>query len=133
MARWTEPTAEEEAGWKEWVATRPDVVRKIGERLEPWQLYRLKTTGQRVTLYSISEDGTVTVDITGEYNAILFDRQVFGINPDDLEPCDLPDKGEVTGTMMTGEQVDDNIDLLRATIRPDLFVLDKDGIARRKS
>lgn len=133
MTRWTEPTAEDEASWNEFVRTRPDVVRRIAERLKPWELYRLKTTGQRVTLYSISEDGTVTVDITGEYNATLFDCQVFGINPDDLEPCDLPASGEVTGTMMTPEQVDDNIDALRVAIRPDLFVLDKDGIAQRKS
>ena len=133
MARWTEPDDEEVAAWKEWVATRPDVVRKIAERLEPWSLYRLKDTGQRVTLYSISEDGTVTVDITGQYNAMLFDRQVFGINPNDLEPCALPAKHEVTGTMMTADDVDDNIDMLRATIRPDLFYLDAEGVARRKS
>jgi hypothetical protein len=62
MARWMEPTAEQEASWNEWVAERPDVVRKIAERLNPWELYRLKTTGQRITLYSVSEDGTVTVD-----------------------------------------------------------------------
>jgi hypothetical protein len=133
MARWTEPEAEEVTAWKEWVASRPAAVRKIAERLEPWTLYRLKDTGQRVTLYSISEDGTVTVDITGEYNAMLFDRQVFGINPNDLIPCDLPAKHEVTGTMMTPDEVDDNIDVLRATIRPDLFYLDEEGVARRKS
>ena len=133
MARWTEPTVEDEESWREFVVDLPASIRGIGERLYPWELYRLKTTDQRVTLYSISENGTVTVEITGEFNDILFDRQVFGINPDDLEPCDLPEASEQLGTRMTHDEVEDNIDLIRATTRPDLFVLDENGKAVRKS
>jgi hypothetical protein len=108
MARFTEPTAEQEAGWKEWVASRPEPVRKVAERFEPWSLYRMKSTGQRVTLYSFGEanDGsavTLTVNVTGQFNAVAFDRQVFGIDPDDLEPCDLPAPTEPTGTALTDE------------------------------
>ncbi len=132
MARFAEPTSEQERGWAEWVASRPDTVRVIAERLEPWSLYRLKTTEQRVTLYSISEDGTVTVTVTGEFNAVAFDRQVFGIDPDDLEPCDLPDADEPTGTALTTQEVEENIDVLRATVRPDLWEIGPDGKARRK-
>jgi len=97
MARIVEPTQAQVEEWKAWVAERPEVVREIAERLEPWSLYRLKTTDQRVTLYSISEDGTVTVDVTGQFNPSLFERRVFGIDPDDLEPCELPTPGEPLG------------------------------------
>lgn len=91
----------------------------------------LKPTGQRVTIYSYSEDGTVTVNVTGEYNLTMFDTQVFGINPDDLEPCELPDGP--TGTLMTPEQADENRETLRVMIRPDLFVMGPDGVVVRKN
>ena len=71
MAKHCEPTSEQIEGWKEWVAARPDNVRKAAERLDPWTLYRLKDTGQRATLYILSEaengDVTGTVNITGEF------------------------------------------------------------------
>ena len=64
-----------------------------------------------------SEDGTLTVNITGEYNFVTFDRQVFGIKPEDLEECDLPGKGEPVGTVLTGtKEIDDFIDKIRDTI-----------------
>jgi hypothetical protein len=103
MARIYEPTAEQEALWKEFVSSRPEVVRKVAERFFPWELYRLKDTDQRVTMYSFSEDGTMSVIVSGQYNFTMFDRRVFGVDPDDLEPCDLPDEGEIVGTVLTEE------------------------------
>ncbi len=50
---------------------------------------------------SYSENGTVTVAVSGEFNAVTFERQVFGVNPDDLDECDLPAKDEVTGVRTT--------------------------------
>ena len=101
MTQFTEPTPEQKSGWGQWVAERPDNVREVAERFDPWTLYRMKDTNQRVTLYSFREqpDGgvTLTVNITGQFNLIAFDRQVFGINPDDLEECDLPVEGEPLG------------------------------------
>lgn len=94
----------DEAEFQEWLEGRPAIVREIAERLRPDKLYRLKTTGQRVTMYSINEDGTVTVDVTGRFNLIAFDRQVFGINPDDLEECDLPAPNELLGTLLNEEE-----------------------------
>lgn len=123
--------AEEQEAWDAWVESRPDSVKAVARRFVPWALYRLKTTNQIVTIHSYSENGTVTVDITGDHNLILFDRQVFGINPDDLEPCDWPE-GPV-GTLMSPEQVDANQDALRVLIRPDLFTLDANGRAVRKN
>ena len=137
MARLQKVTPEQEAAWREWVAERPPTVRAVAERFDPWTLYRMKSTGQRVTFYSIGEhengEVTLTVNITGEFNAIMFDRQVFGVNPDDLEPCDPPAVGEPIGTLMTSEEVDENIDALRVMIRPDLFTMGDDGKAKRKS
>lgn len=132
MAHYIEPTPDQQRAWREWVAERPPVVRRIAERFDPWTLYRLKTTNQRVTLLSISEDHTVTVAVTGEFNLVMHDRQVFGINPDDLEPCDLPPPDAKLGTMLTEQEVADNIDAMRVMVRPDLWELDSNGKAIRK-
>jgi hypothetical protein len=96
----------DEEAYQAWVESRPEVVKEIAKRLPPNKLYRLKTTWQRVTMYSINEDGTVTVDITGDYNLIDFSRRVFGINPDDLEECDLPLSNEVLGELCNDEERD---------------------------
>jgi len=102
MARYYNPTTDEEHAWREWVADLPVDVRVIAERFDPWTLYQLKTTGQRVVLYSFSEDGTVTVNVLAEFNLIMLERQVFGINPDDLEECDLPDADEISTVLKKG-------------------------------
>jgi hypothetical protein len=133
MARWMTPTDEQERGLAEWKASRPDVVRAMMDKLDIWSLYRMKSTGHRVTIYSFYENGMVTVNVTGEYNSVAFDRRVFGVDPDDLEPCDLPGPNEPVGTVLTAAEVADNIDMLRVTIRPDLFVMGPDGKAVRKS
>lgn len=132
MARWTEPTVEQEQGYLEWVASRPDVVRVIAERFDPWTLYRMKSTGSRVTLASFNEDGTVRVDVSADFNFTLFERSVFGVDPDDLEPCELPSPHELTGAVLTASQVDANIDVLRVAVRPDLWVMGDDGKASRR-
>jgi len=91
----------DQKGWDEWVATRPECVQLLAKKLPPNRLYRLSPSGSRVTLLSYSEDNTVTVAITGQFNALIFDRQVFGISPDDLKECDLPGSDEVLGALLT--------------------------------
>ena len=130
--RFREPTAKEENGWKKWVAERPDSVRLIAERFDPWTLYRMKSTAERVTLYSIFEDGTICVNVSDRYNFVLHERRVFNIDPNDLEPCDIPPPSEPVGSVLSAEQVEENIDALRCLIRPDLFVMGSDGKAQRK-
>lgn len=93
----------DEKAWKEWLASRQPVIRELCERLPPDRLYRMKPNGQRVTLYAYNEDGTVTVQISGQYNVVIFDRHVFGVNPDDLEECELPSEAAPHGTMLTEE------------------------------
>ncbi len=133
MARWMTPTAEQEAGLAEWISERPSTVQAIAKRLDFYELFRMKSTGQRVVIHSISEDGTVTVNVTAKFNRLMFDRQVFGVNPDDLEPCDLPAKDEPLGSMMTQDEVEENIDALRVLVRPDLSKLKAAGVAVRRN
>lgn len=133
MVRIYDPSPTQERAWAKWVASRPEPVRSIAQRFDPWTLYRMKSTGQRVTMASIFENGTVSVNITGEHNLIAFDRNVFGIDPNDLTPCDLPEPSEPVGTVMSHEEVEENIDALRVAIRPDLFVMGEDGKAIRKN
>jgi len=97
--RYAEPTNEQLAAWKAWLAERPENVRCIGERLDPWTLYRMKSTNQRVTIAAIAENATVRVNVTGEFNLIGFERSVFGVDPDDLVECDLPGDDEDLGTL----------------------------------
>ena len=104
MARIKEPTREEIENWNKWVSERPESVRKIAERFEPWSLYRLKSTGHRVFLYSFEENGTLTVVVSGKYNKVDFERKVFGIDPDDLKPCELPQEGDPLGAALTAEE-----------------------------
>jgi hypothetical protein len=133
MARWIEPSMKQKKGWRKWCASRPPGVRELAKRFPPWELYRLKTTGQRVTVASYYENGTLRVNVPSEYNMVLFEASVFGIDPNDLEPCDIPSPGEPTGCMLSHEEAEENIDAIRVMVRPDLFVMGEDGKATRKS
>ena len=55
-------------------------------------------------IYSFGENGTLTVVVSGKYNKIDFERKVFGIDPDDLNPCELPQEGEPLGVALTAEE-----------------------------
>lgn len=87
-------------GYVEWLAEQPPEIRALAERLPPDRLYRLSPTGQRVTIAAYSEDGTVIVNITGQYNLCDFSRSVFGIDPANLTECDLPEPGEPLGAIL---------------------------------
>ena len=114
IREWNE---EQEKQWRKWVEERPEPVRTMARNYPPNRLYRMKSTGQRVILFSYSEDGTVTVDVTGEYNLVIFDRQVFGVDINNLEECDLPGEDEISGTFLTEEEdVDAHIDMIRPMI-----------------
>lgn len=107
----------DEKQWQEWVATRPPEVQALCIRLPPDRLYRMKSTGNRVTLYSYSENDTVTVNVLAAYNALTFERQVFGISPDDLEECELPGQDEPVGALLTDRaDIDEFVDVMRPHI-----------------
>lgn len=110
-----EPNDEARRAWEEWVAERPDAVRAVAERFDPWTVYRLKGSGHRVTIHGFQKeetgDGsdrvTLTVIVSGAFNRVIFDRRVFGIPPEDLTECDLPGADEVLGTeLVDPEDVD---------------------------
>lgn len=103
--------------WDEWVESRPPVVQDLCRRYPPDRLYRIKDSGHRCTLVSYSEDGTMKVNVTGQFNFVTFDRQVFGIKPENLEECDLPGADEHLGTALTEkEDIDAFVDLVRPAV-----------------
>lgn len=117
IIKWTEG---QEKAWDSWVSTRPPIIKDLCKRFPPYKLYHLKSSGHRVTLHSYSENGTITVNVSGEYNAVMFDRQVFGIKPEDLEECDMPRTDEAIGTVLTQEEdVKAFIDMVRPSVLAD--------------
>lgn len=104
MAEWFSPTEEQRTEWAAWVAARPPNVRTVAERFFPWKLYRLKTGSghQRVFVTAFDEENddrvTLRIAVTGQFNLVAFERQVFGIDPKDLEECELPEAGEPLGS-----------------------------------
>lgn len=85
-----DPTDAQLREWNQWLNGRPQVIQDLAARFPPWKLFRLKDSGHRVVPYSFNEDGTLTVTVLGKFNFVAFDRNVFGIDPADLDECDLP-------------------------------------------
>ena len=54
MANIFEPTEQQKTQWEDWVKNRPNVIREIAKKFYPWKLYKLKPSGHRVTIYSIT-------------------------------------------------------------------------------
>jgi hypothetical protein len=79
--------------WDYWVQTRPKIIQDLiaGYQLNPWHLYIQKSTGCRVMLHSINENGTVSIsrhEVHKLFNRDVFlNRTSFGVSPDDLELC----------------------------------------------
>jgi hypothetical protein len=121
-------------GWNEWVQSRPACIQELCGRFPPDRLYRLKDSGDRCTIYSYNEAGTMTVEITGEYNRCLFERNVFGIAPSNLVECDLPGPDEELGCMaaeagMTEKEVNE---VLIPIIREEMRAKKIGGFAPKK-
>lgn len=103
--KWANPTPETCEAWRAWLAERPEHVRAVAERFDPWTLYRLTTTGQRCSIIGFHEvdveaakqkgpDGCgvaavpVTAYIHVEHPQLgeISSHNVFGIDPDELVP-----------------------------------------------
>ncbi len=91
----------DQEAWHEWVNERPEVIQELCAKFPPDRLYMLKTSNHRVTIVSYSEDGTITVFVSGEFNEIVFEREVFGVKAEHLEECDLPDDADAVGVLLT--------------------------------
>lgn len=141
MANIFEPTGNQIKAYLGWVATRPAAVAAIAANFKPWKLYRMKSSGLRVQVLSFGESSepgreghvSLTVRISGEFNYLLFERDVFGVDPTDLEECELPSPNEPTGAIMGVRDVEENIDELRVRIRPDLWKMVNGKAVERKT
>jgi hypothetical protein len=109
MSRHTEPTDEQRRLWQEWLNDRPPHVKAVAEKFDPWTLYKMTSTGQRVFVVAFDEQDddkvTVTVGVSGQFNFVTHERNVFGIDPNDLTECDLPSEQELTGNMDLPDEV----------------------------
>lgn len=83
----TAPTEEQLAVWNEWVAARPERVRAVAERFEPWNEYQFKETKRVCALYSFEEGEKITLKVIAP-QLFGMTHLVFGVDPDDLEPRD---------------------------------------------
>jgi hypothetical protein len=103
MARYYEPTPERIGEYSAWLADRPDNVRAVAARFRPWELFRLGPHRVFVRSFHEEPDGSVSlaVIVSGKFNRVVIERQVFGIDPAELTPCELPGPDEPVGAMLT--------------------------------
>lgn len=97
----------------QWVNERPECIQALVKKLPPDRLYLLKETNRRCFITAYHEDDTLTVSITGQYNWLMFERQVFGVKPEYLEECDLPEEGEKLGTFLNDDEAKQYINTLK--------------------
>ena len=71
MARIIEPTPEMLVEWQQWLDKKPEVIKQLAARFDPWTLYRMKDTDQRVIIESYNEDGTMNMEVSSTYNLVL--------------------------------------------------------------
>ncbi len=92
------------AAFREWLADRPTIIKELGLKCPPDRLYRFKHSGTRLTVRGYQEDGTLIINVSGQYNRIMFERDVFGVPPEDIEECDFPPEDEEIGVVLTDEE-----------------------------
>lgn len=127
---WADPTEEIEAMWTQWLAERPAFVRRVAERFNPWTMYKLVGTGQRVMIigFHSSKEGDPREEVTAyvyvEHPVLgpLSGRKVFGIDPEEVVPWtdadEPPPDGMVRGKHPDGsELVDVDYDRLLFTFQ----------------
>lgn len=95
-------TDAELAEWGQWLKDRPETIRDLALRFPPNGLFRIKASKHYCVINSFMEDGTVTVRVTCAFQMLAFDRVVFGLKPDELEPAPLPEKGVRIGCTQHG-------------------------------
>lgn len=112
------------AAWEEWLAERPEAVAKAARQYPPNRLYRMESTGHRVTILSYEEgdDGeckTCRVLVSADHNCVIFARQVFGVRLDGLTECDLPEEGELLGSLSSEPIPPEEMEILEQLIPPE--------------
>ncbi len=90
-------TPEEVAHWGQWLSGRPKLILDMALLYPVNALLRIKASRHYCQPYSYFEDGTITVSVTCNFQCVAFDRTVFGLKPEDLEPAELPAHGTPVG------------------------------------
>lgn len=99
--------------FEEWLKTRPLIIQEMAKKYPPNKFYKIRGKGHICTLYSYSEDKTVSVDITGDFNKLTIERRVFDVNIDDLVETEF-DETQPTGVLFTKEDdIEDHIKIMR--------------------
>ena len=101
MALFEQWELEQELTWEMWVAAMPPALRDMAERFPPNRLFKMQSTGQRVTVQGYQSNGRLTVDFSGRFNACMVERQICNVPPKDLVECDLPGPDEKLGAVLT--------------------------------
>lgn len=122
MSRWYEPTEEQLKSWAEWVAARPEPVRKAAERFPPWELFEYNQHKVYAVSYQEHDDDivTLTVRVDPNFNLVAFGRDVFGVDQEELTvEADLPKDGDLVGALLASEtEVEEFITLERSYGKP---------------
>lgn len=102
MAKWIEHLPAYKRSFAQWFESRPQCIKDTITKynLYPDVLFRLGSTGHRVIVNSVNEMGTVSVIVCARFNKDMgmreeHERCVYGIDPADLEECDLPPGVEI--------------------------------------
>jgi hypothetical protein len=122
MAKWYEPTDEARKSYEEWCAERPPEIAELARKFPPWNLYRLGKNRVYLIGFSESKDGTphtCMVQVSAKFNYCAFERNVFGIKPEELVECDPPGPDEQVGVFLNEEQTEALIESMGGCDDPD--------------
>jgi len=91
----------QEGEMEQWLKDRPPVIAQMFRKRPPNLLYKINPSGSKGTIYSYSEDGTISLAVSGEYCLVQFPSRVFGVSIDNIEECE-PD--EQVGTLCNTDE-----------------------------
>lgn len=97
MARWMNPTRKDVLEVNQKLKDRPRNVRAIAKKLDFFSLYWLQPVQSHVIIYSVEDDGSITVSATREYNHLVYDVLIFGVDLEDLHTCEIPSRAREQG------------------------------------
>jgi len=60
-----------EEEFNEWLKDKPQSIKDLGDKIKPWNKYRIKSTGQHCEVDVFYESGTVGVVVVGHDNYFL--------------------------------------------------------------
>lgn len=97
MAERYDMSGEKLETWRRLLESMSPECRALAKRYPVNKLYRIKSTGMRGYPIAYSEDLTISLNVTGEYNRVTFSHIVFGLTEEHIEECELPLPGEDLG------------------------------------